>query len=105
MQAFDERAEQVLDIFRVEDGTVGLQHLKEAAHVGPFELLGQFHGELHGGDGALRSAPADCHLDGEAQVFHADPVDDDAPVVPFALGIPERGGRMVFGSFHGMAGI
>ena len=40
VQAFDERAEQVLYVLRMQDGPVGLQHFEKTAHVRAFEFLG-----------------------------------------------------------------
>ena len=40
VQPADECAQEVLDVLRVQDGTVGLQDLEKAAHVGAFEFLG-----------------------------------------------------------------
>ena len=102
VEAADERAEKAVDVLGVEDGTVGLQHFEEAAHVGAFELVRQVHGELHGGNGALGFALADGDAQGKTEIFDADAVDVNLAVVRLALRVEKSGGLFVRG-LHGAA--
>lgn len=102
VEAADEGAEEVVDLFRVEHRAVGLQHFEEAAHVGAFELVGQVHGELHGGNGALGFALADGDAQGKTEIFDADAVDVNLAVVRLALRVEKSGGLIVRG-LHGRA--
>lgn len=102
VESGDERAQQFLDVLRMKDRAVRLEHFQKAAHVRAFEVMGQIDGELNRGDCALRVAGCGRYLDGEAEIFHADAVDVDAPVVRLALRVAQRGGSGgVVGLFHG----
>ena len=100
VQARDERREEVADILGMQHGSVLLEHLEKTAHVRTLEFLGKLHGQLDGGNRALRFSRAHGHLDGEPQVFHPDLVDDDAPVVALALRVAQGAGALV-GMLHG----
>ena len=68
-------AEDVWNIFHVDDIAMGVKHFDEAAHVGAFEMMRQIDEHSDSGDGVLMGVGFVADADGEAQAAHADLVD------------------------------
>jgi hypothetical protein len=58
-----------------------------------FEIVRQVHIHVERGNGVLLAIGAIAQLDGMSNVFDADFVDRDAPMVSARLNIFDRGGR------------
>ena len=77
----------VANVFHVHHRTVGTECLNEAAHVGPFEVVGKIDRQLDGGHGALGGMVLISNLHRIPQGFDPHSVDGQLPVVAFALGV------------------
>ena len=77
------------DTLDMDEPTVVLKNLEETAHVRALELVGEIHGEGHGGHGVLGGAGTVADDDGIAEALYAYLVDPEVTEVRGGLGVVE----------------
>jgi hypothetical protein len=78
-----------MDAADFEKWAMRVKHFQKPAHVGPFEVVGEVHSELDGGDrlAGLSVFALDPH--GVAEVFDAHAVNGNATGIGLVLGVDE----------------
>jgi hypothetical protein len=86
-EPFSQFAEDILDIFHVDEAPVGIEDLDKSAHVGAFEMVGQIHAQGDIGDRILAGLRAVHDLNGMLDAADSNLVNADFPGVFQSLGV------------------